>query len=374
MNSRAGLAAGALDDATASRAPIAFDAVRSALSASYCLLFAERTDNRQVEAQVVEGVDQAYGDRLQLAAAEHLLPTWLRGLDEGVVIDRAALQRDHDFARSDFYNYVIRPEGRFHCLIATPYVTPTRRYHLIVGRPSQNSDFTPVEVVVLHALLPHVARLIAVVNDGVRAAARSQGLMAAFDCLADNIAVVRGTGELDFANAGARRLLALQDGLALAGSKLRAMHAGATATLLGAITQVTAAHGPDDVALHLPRPSCCPPYQVRVRRIDAAPDGRAPCGGGRALLLIQQPDPQPVLDGWSLARLYGLTARELEIALLLSQGCNLRSAAAALGMSYQTARFHLRNTFSKADVHRQSDLVRMVLHASPRLRYPRTQS
>ena len=371
MISRVGLAAGALDDAAASQAPIAFDAVRAALSASYCLLFAERVDNRRVEVPVVEGVDRAYGDRLQLAAEKHLLPTWLRGLDEGIVVDRAALQRDHDFARSDFYNYVIRPEGRFHCLITTPYVTPTRRYHLIVGRPSRNSDFTAVEVAVLRALLPHVARLIAVVNDADYAVERSTGLMAAFDCLADNIIIVGRTGELDFANAGARRLLALQDGLMLAGQKLRAMHVGATATLLSAIAQVTAAHGPDDIAMHLPRPSGCTPFQVRVRRVDTASYGGALHGGHRALILIQQQDTQPHLDGGFLGRHYGLTAREVEIALLLSRGCDLRSAAATLGMSYQTARFHLRNAFSKTDVHRQSDLIRMVLHASPQLRSPR---
>ena len=366
MDSRLKAAAGALDGAAAAQAPIAFDAVRDALSASYCLLFAERVDNRQVEASVVDGVDQAYGDRLQLAAAERLLPTWLRGLNEGIVVDRATLQRDHDFARSDFYNYVIRPEGRFHCLIATPHVTPARRYHLIVGRPAHASDFACAEVNLLRALLPHLARLIAVTNDAVCAASRSNGLVAAFDSLADNIAVVSGTGELQFANAGARRAFALRDGLSLAGTKLRAMHASATATLMEAFARVTAepCDGEGDVALCLPRPSGCPPFQIRVRRIDAPPDG-ATAGGRSALLLIQQPNSQPDLNRTSLARFYGLTAREMELALLLTQGRNLRSAAGTLGMSYQTARFHLRNTFSKTDVHRQSDLIRVMLQASP---------
>ena len=375
MNSRAGLAAGMLDDAAASQAPIAFDAVRGALSASYCLLFAERAGDRQVEVPVVDGVDRAYGERLQQAAAERLLPPWLRGLDEGFVIDRAALARDHDFARSEFYNYVIRPEGRFHCLIATPYVTPVRRYHLIVGRPSRFPDFTPAETVTLRALLPHLGRLIAVANDAAWAAERSEGLMAAFDCLADNVAVVRGTGKLEFANAGARRLLALRDGLGLAGPQLRGMNADATAGLLHAIALVTAAHGPDETSVQLPRPSGSPPYQVGIRRIDRMPLGtlpdRAPPGETRAMLLIQQPDPQPHLDGSALGKAYGLTAREVEVALLLAQGCVLRAAAARLGLSYQTTRFHLRNAFSKMDVHRQSDLVRLVLQASPRLQRPR---
>ena len=349
-----------LDDVSLAREAIAFDAVRSALSASYCLLFAERVADRQVVAPLVEGVDPAYGERLQLAAVEQLLPEWLCGLREGIVVDRAALQRDHDFAHSDFYNYVIRPEGRFHCLIATPYVTPTRRYHLIVGRPSRSSDFVPAEVAILRALLPHVGRLIALANDAAFAAERCCSMMAAFDSLGDNIVIVSENGSVEFANIGARRLLTLGDGLSVASAKLRGMNVEATAALLSAIARVTAICGPDEVALHLPRPSGSPPYRMKLRRVVAENQHSR----RQAMLVIEPTTSRPQSHGQTLSRLYGLTARELDLALLLSQGIGLRAAAARLGITYQTARFHLRNAFSKMDVHRQSDLVRRVICAS----------
>ncbi len=369
MENLIGLAAGRLDDLAVSREPIAFDAVRQALSASYCLLFAERVIDRQVLAPMVEGVDPAYGDRLKMAAVEQLLPKWLSGLHEGIVVDRAALQRDHAFSRSEFYNYVIRPEGRFHCLIATPYITPTRRYHLIVGRPARTADFTPAEVVILRVLLPHVARLITLANDAALAVERCSELVAAFDSLADSVAIISDTGELQFANTGARRVLALGDGLRLTGTKLKAMTTEATAALLSAIAQVTAACGPDEIALYVPRPSGTPPYHLSLRRIGS--DTQA--GAVRAMLVIEPCDGPPDLDSLKLTRRYGLTSREFELVRLLSQGYGLRTASARLSMSYQTARFHLRNTFSKMDVHRQSDLVRVViqenvLHGSPRPR------
>ena len=349
-----------LDNVSLARDAIAFDAVRSALSASYCLLFAERVADRQVVSPMVEGVDPAYGRRLQLAAVEHLLPKWLRGLREGVVVDRAALQRDHDFARSDFYNYVIRPEGRFHCLIATPYITPTRRYHLIVGRPSRSSDFTSVEVAILGALLPQMGRLIALANDAALATERCYGLMAAFDSLADTIAIVSRHGALEFANLGARHVLALGDGLLVANEKLRAMNAEATAALLSAIARVTAPCGPDEVTLHLPRPSGSPPYLVKLRQVVAANQYSGP----KAMIVIEPTNARQDFNIQTLSRLYGLTSRELDLALLLSQGMGLRAAATRLGITYQTARFHLRNAFGKMDVHRQSDLVRRVIYAS----------
>ena len=357
-----------LDDAVAHEAAIPFDALRGAVAASYTLLFAERVEDRQVESPVVEGVDQGYGTRLQFAATERLLPPWLCGLDEGIVVDRAAMARDRDFAHSAFFDYVIRPEGRFHCLIATPYVTPTRRYHLIVGRPFRAADFGQADACILRALMPYVAQLIRLENDAAAAHARSDDLLAAFDCLAENVIVLSGRAQVAFANAGAKRILALKDGLRIERSTLRGADPAATSLLAEAVAAVTAPDGPDEVAVHLPRPSRCPPLQVRVRRTAGAAEASG-TPNARAVLLIQQPEPEHLVDGWSVGRIYGLTARELDVAVLLARGCDLRSTAAELGMSYQTARFHLRRVFAKTDLHRQSDLVRLVLNASPQLRW-----
>lgn len=364
MNACVRSAGARLGDAVAEEAPIPFDALRDAMAASYTLLFAERTQDRQVESPLVEGVDPGYGSRLQHAAAERLLPPWLRSLDEGIVVDRAAMAGDRDFAHSAFFDYVIRPEGRFHCLIATPYVTPTRRYHLIVGRPHQAADFDQADARALRTLMPYVAQLIRLENNATAAHAQSDDLISAFDCLAENAVVLSSHGRVAFANAGARRILALKDGLGIESSVLRAASPAATALLAEAVAAATAPDGPGEAAVHLPRPSRCLPFQVRVRRL-AGPAG-APA---RALLLIQQPEPAHLVDGWSVGRIYGLTARELDIAVLLARGNDLRGAAAALGMSYQTARFHLRRVFAKTDLHRQSDLVRLVLNASPQLRW-----
>ena len=369
MKPRVSSATDMLDDALARQAAIPFNALRDAVAALYTLLFAERVDDRQVERPVVEGVDQGYGTRLQFAATERLLPGWLRGLDEGIVVDRAALSRDRDFAHSAFFDYVIRPEGRFHCLIATPYVTPTRRYHLIVGRPQRSPGFCRTDARILRALMPYVARLIRLENGAAAAQAKSDALMSAFDCLAENVIVLSERAEVEFVNAGAKRLLALRDGLQVERSALRSPDPATTALLARTVSAVTAAGGPEEMALHLPRPSRCPPFQVRVRRVNTftrPPDSSSPA---RAMLLIQQPEPKHLVDGWSVGKLYSLTEKELDVAVLLARGQDLRAASSTLGISYQTARSHLRKVFAKTDLHRQSDLVRLVLNASPRLRW-----
>jgi DNA-binding NarL/FixJ family response regulator len=52
-----------------------------------------------------------------------------------------------------------------------------------------------------------------------------------------------------------------------------------------------------------------------------------------------------------------LTARELEVLGLLAQGHSYKSAAAALGLSFDTIRFHIRNVYEKLHVHSKSEAV-----------------
>jgi DNA-binding CsgD family transcriptional regulator len=57
----------------------------------------------------------------------------------------------------------------------------------------------------------------------------------------------------------------------------------------------------------------------------------------------------------------GISAREGEIAVLLSLGQTLSNVATRLGISLHTVRVHLKHIFEKTGAHSQSDLVRRVL-------------
>ncbi len=365
MHIRLAASIDALDQAIAGAGMVPLDALRRAVSASYTLLFDERVGDRQVEQAVVDGIGEGYGSRLRSAAAELMLPGWLRSLDEGIVVDRAAFARDRDFTHSAFFDYVIRPEGRFHCLIATPYVTPTKRYHLIVGRPHHAPEFGQADIRVLRALLPYVARLITLANDAALDRGTIDTLAAGFDSLADNVIMLSARGEVEFVNAGAKRLLALRDGLQVDRAKPCCGDLPATLLLAHAIAAVQAPRGPEEMSVYLSRPSGCPPLHVRVRRVAGGPAANS---RHRTILLIRQPGPDLAIDGWSAGKLYGLTPKELDIAVLLAKGQDLHAAAVTLGITYQTARSHLRRVFAKTDLHRQSDLIRAVLKGSPRLR------
>ena len=52
--------------------------------------------------------------------------------------------------------------------------------------------------------------------------------------------------------------------------------------------------------------------------------------------------------------------REAALACRLAQGAGLRDCAGELGISYGTARVHLRNIFEKTGVRNQGELQRLV--------------
>ncbi len=68
-----------------------------------------------------------------------------------------------------------------------------------------------------------------------------------------------------------------------------------------------------------------------------------------------------------IKKLFGLTNTEARIAILLSEGLKTEEIKDALGISYSTARTHLRAIFHKTGTHRQSAIVRLMLKSGVRL-------
>jgi DNA-binding CsgD family transcriptional regulator len=66
-----------------------------------------------------------------------------------------------------------------------------------------------------------------------------------------------------------------------------------------------------------------------------------------------------------LSALFKLTTGQARIAARLAEGLTLAAAAAACGISKETARNHLKAVFSKTGTARQSELVALLAHLLP---------
>jgi DNA-binding CsgD family transcriptional regulator len=64
-----------------------------------------------------------------------------------------------------------------------------------------------------------------------------------------------------------------------------------------------------------------------------------------------------------LRELFSLTATEAKVALAVAAGHDYRNTARQFRMSMNTVHTHMRHIFRKLGVHRQADLVRVLIRA-----------
>jgi DNA-binding CsgD family transcriptional regulator len=74
----------------------------------------------------------------------------------------------------------------------------------------------------------------------------------------------------------------------------------------------------------------------------------------------------PKLDENVLAKALGLSPRQAELTGLLVEGLSLAQTAKQLGMSLETARWHLREIFRRTNTHSQAALVARALETNPK--------
>lgn len=110
----------------------------------------------------------------------------------------------------------------------------------------------------------------------------------------------------------------------------------------------------------VPRPSFRRAYQVVVAPLRS----RFPQFNGtpvpRAVAFISDPERSRPAPRDLLVQLFGLTPKEADMTSKLSEAKSVEQAAEEMGITYQTARTHLRRIFSKTGVSRQTELVLML--------------
>src|SRR5262245_58539705 len=108
--------------------------------------------------------------------------------------------------------------------------------------------------------------------------------------------------------------------------------------------------------------------RTNIWRKVTSPVGTGHATKGRHFAMCRLKPSRTLFMGESIDRLrshFGLTPAEARLALHLVTGQTLRSAAAKLSISYETARTHLKNIFKKTGTCRQTQLVIVVLTVLP---------
>lgn len=171
---------------------------------------------------------------------------------------------------------------------------------------------------------------------------------ASFESHPDAQFVIRSDGEVLGTNAAGRRMMSTTTGAAALAGRLPESALPKLRALLDEIQAAIRnqqATGTLELAL-----SAREMFSLRAIPLGPASDA--------ALLIVQPREPRVVA---SARQRFGFTAAESLVAERLARGLTVPQIALQLGVSIETVRCHLKQAFAKARVHRQAELVAVML-------------
>jgi DNA-binding CsgD family transcriptional regulator len=268
--------------------------------------------------------------------------------------------------RSEFYcDFLKQLEvGRLVCGVVHSSDSPAVAGGLLLSifKPMHEQGFDAQQQDLVKRLLPHVQ---AAFNTWriLGAHQRTHELSyATLNALATAVLLINRESRILFANEAAEGLFADADGLAMRNGVLVGATVRETARIQAFVAGLfSPLNGARGTYVHpVARPSgkrayACfaPPLRPSTGMYDLT-------STQATILFIRDPASRRTLEPEVLEQLYGLTHCEALLASLLAQGVTLHDAAAARGISYETARCQLKNVFSKTGCRRQAELLALL--------------
>lgn len=267
---------------------------------------------------------------------------------------------DADFIqRNDFMREVMAPVG-------VRWVAGSRLWErdgvigcLAFQRATDARPFTLTDRAMLEAISPHLARATLLHDRLRRERIKSHAGLAALEGLGLGLALVDAARRVQFANRAAECWLARSDVFTVgSGLRLAACDGAANARLSAALERALRGHS-----------SSVPVGDRAGRLVVLLHVLPLPAGSGwnrdwqrpMAMLVFGPDRNDPRFDPELLRELFSLTAAEAALAVFLAGGGRLREFAASRGVSHETARSQLRALMAKSGVHRQSELVALIV-------------
>jgi DNA-binding CsgD family transcriptional regulator len=214
-------------------------------------------------------------------------------------------------------------------------------------------------------LVPHLRRSLAVASRSAAVEDARGALVEALDHDRCGVFFVDATTRVVFCNRAGQRMVDSGDGLTLSRGGLRARRPADNRALRAHLARVCGGGDvgdEEDVApISVGRPSGRTPYRALVVPLGRRHDERVR-RGLVAMVFVSDPhaEPKRTISAGTLRSLFGFTAAESRVALLVGRGMSPKEVAVHLEVSWYTVRAQLREIFAKTGVRRQSALVELL--------------
>jgi DNA-binding CsgD family transcriptional regulator len=283
----------------------------------------------------------------------------------GKVTTLAELVGEGGFSRSEFMTSFMTGSGWMH-VVGADIVEPSgARVRMRATRVLGRDNFGTAERESFRRLLPHLTQAMGLFLRLNGLEAERELFAGALGRLAVGAIIVDRDCRILQATPQAEAILAEKDVLKNDRGRLRLLDeagpSGAFTAAVAEIAETSDASFAGSRAFSIHR-SCGEALGLVVRPAPHSAKLHAPLRGAALVIIADAGSnvaPQPAV----LVRLFGLTPAEAELAALMGQGLDLDDASAALSITKNTAKAHLRMVFSKTGVSRQSELVRLLLRS-----------
>jgi DNA-binding CsgD family transcriptional regulator len=224
-------------------------------------------------------------------------------------------------------------------------------------------DFDARDFALLKKLAPHIDRAVRIHERIGAAELARQSKLHALDRLSIGVAFFDRHGRVIESNEKAQRIFAENDGLILSRGNIVTAYdqdQGRCDTIIRSATGGSIGSRLRG-ALHtiVNRPSGARPYQVVVLP-GSGPTSRLLLPEATAIAFIFDMSENARDAAGFLSSAYGLTPAEARLALLLYDGMSVKEAAERAEVTDNTARWTLKQIFSKLDIRSQAELVRFL--------------
>lgn len=294
----------------------------------------------------------------------------LSGLPPASVVIGDELVPHAQFRRTEYYGEFARQYDIVRCIAGMIETGPDVLSVISVNGTERRGPFGSEEAALMSVLVPHVHRALQLHRRLARVESERDDLAWFVERASHAVLFVNRAGRVTYMNSVAERLSAARDGFVVDEQGLRASRPSDTDRLRRLLADAAATTIGEGVSsggvLALGRCSGRPLVAI-VSPLARRQVALAEWGMPVAVVMITDSDRHDIADAETLRMLYGLTPAEATLARLLAEGIRLEEAGARLGLQTATVRTRLKAIFAKTNTHRQSELVRTVLTAAPRL-------
>jgi DNA-binding CsgD family transcriptional regulator/PAS domain-containing protein len=271
-----------------------------------------------------------------------------------------------EWVNSAFYKNFLEPAGVLHILGADIHTLDGAQCRIRISRSPEHPPFSEAEKELLALFVPHLERTVQLHMRLNRFESERDLYAGAVDQMAVGTIILDEEGKVLQTNQVAERLLRDKDGLKRVDGGLQVGNARDNQEFRRLVKQALLSQkssNPSVVeALRVQRPSGRADLGIIVRSIPL-PQWNEGKQCPSVAIFISDPEQESSAPQEIVRALFDLTPAETQLAMLLANGLTLDEASDELNISRNTARAHLRSTFSKTGVTRQTMLVRLILRS-----------